>query len=174
MDDPSKPEPSVKTVSVSSSIGIVKCCQVPGKSTNFRSTMTALFFFAKSNTSFAVIKPSFKIESPMIPLNCGPMNDRARGLRLSQILFDPSGDGLVDQLAAPGIIDFAASLVGDIEDVDHLVQPGRDPGGVDGQAQVEDRPRDHIEQALAVVGEHVDDRVPRRRVVVHLYHRRLA
>src|SRR5712692_7525398 len=58
MDDPSNPEPSVKTESVNSSIGIVKCCQVPGKSTNFRSTMTTLFFFANSSTSFDVITPS--------------------------------------------------------------------------------------------------------------------
>ena len=57
IEDPSNPDPSVKTLSVSSSMGIVKCCQVPGKSTNFRSTITALCFFASSNTSFAVIPP---------------------------------------------------------------------------------------------------------------------
>src|SRR5207249_12276775 len=102
------------------------------------------------------------------------MNNRASGLRLSQILLDPTGDGLANQLASPGIIDFSASLVGDIEDIDNLVQPGRDPGCVDGQAQLEDRPGDNVDQALAVVGEYVADRVPHRSIVVYLNYCRLA
>src|SRR5438309_386846 len=68
IEEPSNPEPSVKTESVNSSIGIVKCCQVPGKSTNFRSTITTLCFFASSNTSFAVIPRLLKIRLLFQPL----------------------------------------------------------------------------------------------------------
>src|SRR3989337_2265070 len=60
IEDPSNPNPSLNTLSVSSSIGMETCCQTPGKSTNFKSTMSALFFFASSNTSLAVIALSFQ------------------------------------------------------------------------------------------------------------------
>src|SRR5437016_12701321 len=51
IDEPSNPEPSLNSPSLSSSTGIEKCCQVPSRSTNFKSTTWTLFFFANSNTS---------------------------------------------------------------------------------------------------------------------------
>src|SRR6185295_18381623 len=54
MDDPSKPRPSSKMPSVSSATGTVKCCHIPRKSMNFRSTMTAPRSLASPSTSFAV------------------------------------------------------------------------------------------------------------------------
>src|SRR5260370_1146837 len=55
MDEPSNPNPSLKTSSVNSAIGQLKCCQVPKVSTNFTSTILAPSFFAISNTLFAVL-----------------------------------------------------------------------------------------------------------------------
>src|SRR6266568_3464162 len=54
MDEPSKPEPSSKSPSVSSLTGIVKCCQIPRKSMNFRSTIVAFFSWARPRTCFGV------------------------------------------------------------------------------------------------------------------------
>ncbi len=65
MDDPSRPEPSLNKSSVSSLTGIVKCCHIPGKSTNFRSTIWTLFFLANSNTSRTFIPSSFQKCFPM-------------------------------------------------------------------------------------------------------------
>src|SRR5258705_6511853 len=41
MEEPSKPNPSTNTSSVSSPTGTLKCCQVPKVSTNFTSTILA-------------------------------------------------------------------------------------------------------------------------------------
>ncbi len=46
MEEPSKPRPSAKASSVSSLMGMLKCCQVPKVSTNFMSTIFAPLFFA--------------------------------------------------------------------------------------------------------------------------------
>src|SRR5580765_2036036 len=51
IDEPSNPDPSLNTPSVSSSTGIEKCCQVPSRSTNFKSTICTLCFFANSTAS---------------------------------------------------------------------------------------------------------------------------
>src|SRR3954468_18603706 len=51
IDDPSKPSPSSKMPSLSSAMGMVKCCQRPRKSMNFRSTITACLSFASPTTS---------------------------------------------------------------------------------------------------------------------------
>src|SRR6185295_310270 len=55
IDEPSKPRPSSKTLSSSSLIGVVKCCQVPRKSRNFRSTATAFCSLASLMASFGVL-----------------------------------------------------------------------------------------------------------------------
>ncbi len=55
MDEPSNPSPSSNTASVSSSMGMVKCCQMPRKSLNLRSTNCALFCLARSRACFGVI-----------------------------------------------------------------------------------------------------------------------
>src|SRR5258708_12446357 len=52
IDDPANPRPSSNTASVSSAMGMVKCCHSPRKSMNFRSTMTACLSFASPMTSF--------------------------------------------------------------------------------------------------------------------------
>src|SRR6266542_1755613 len=59
IDEPSNPSPSSNTPSVSSYSGMEKCCQMPTKSMNFRSTYVAFFSLARSRTCFAV---SFAIE----------------------------------------------------------------------------------------------------------------
>ena len=51
IEDPSNPSPSSKTASVSSAMGMVKCCQRPMKSMNFRSTITAFLSAANPRTS---------------------------------------------------------------------------------------------------------------------------
>src|SRR3989344_4324214 len=55
IDEPSKPNPSSNISSLSSEIGMEKCCQMPTKSRNFMSTILAFFSFANCNTSFGVI-----------------------------------------------------------------------------------------------------------------------
>src|SRR5262245_14926008 len=55
IEDPSKPMPSAKRSSDSSSAVIEKCCQVPGMSANRRSTISTPFSFANLITSFGVI-----------------------------------------------------------------------------------------------------------------------
>src|SRR5436190_19006052 len=55
MLEPSKPRPSLKASSLSSRIGILKCCHVPKVSTNLISTIRAFCFFANSNTLFGVL-----------------------------------------------------------------------------------------------------------------------
>src|SRR5262249_14675414 len=57
IDEPSNPRPSSKTPSVSSEMGMVKCCQRPRKSMNFMSTITACLSFAIPTTSlpFAMV-----------------------------------------------------------------------------------------------------------------------
>src|SRR6267143_6804500 len=65
IDEPSNPRPSSNTPSVSSAIGMVKCCHRPRKSMNFRSTMTACFSFSKPTTSlpFAISQLLFGLQS---------------------------------------------------------------------------------------------------------------
>src|SRR5712692_9649875 len=53
IEEPSKPSPSSKTASVSSAMGMVKCCHSPRKSMNFRSTITAFLSCAYPMTSLA-------------------------------------------------------------------------------------------------------------------------
>src|ERR1700733_7033723 len=55
MEEPSKPYPSLKTSSVSSEIGTLKCCQVPKVSTNFTSTIFAPCLRAISITLFGLL-----------------------------------------------------------------------------------------------------------------------
>src|SRR5712671_2040705 len=59
MLDPSKPSPSANDSSVSSAIGMLKCCQVPNVSTNLISTILAPLFFANSNTLLGVLMYDF-------------------------------------------------------------------------------------------------------------------
>ena len=56
IDDPSNPTPSSKVPTSQVSIGKEQCCQVPRRSVNFRSTMRALCFLAKSKNSLGVME----------------------------------------------------------------------------------------------------------------------
>src|SRR5688500_14658838 len=75
MLEPSKPSPSSKMSSFNSSTGIVQCCQVPGRSTNLRSTILAPLSLASLSTSPAV----FAI--PFVPPDRG-VRRQASGVRL--------------------------------------------------------------------------------------------
>src|SRR5262245_7976951 len=55
MLEPSKPMPSLNRSSSKSSMGIEKCCQIPGKSMNLRSTICTPSFLASFRTSFGVV-----------------------------------------------------------------------------------------------------------------------
>src|SRR6266567_6231040 len=54
IDEPSNPSPSSKMSSESSPSGMVKCCQRPMKSMNFRSTITTFFSAANARTCLGV------------------------------------------------------------------------------------------------------------------------
>src|SRR5258708_36597195 len=55
MLEPSKPNPSLKTSSVNSRMGQLKCCQVPNVATNLMSTILAPLFLANSITLLGVL-----------------------------------------------------------------------------------------------------------------------
>src|SRR5579885_897795 len=57
MLEPSKPSPSSKISGSICDIGTVKCCQVPGTSTNLKSTTLAPRSSARRNASCGVISP---------------------------------------------------------------------------------------------------------------------
>src|SRR5262245_33448211 len=66
IEEPSKPRPSSKSASSYSLIGIVKCCQVPSRSMNLKSTASACWSRAKRTASLDVISydpPSLKYEN---------------------------------------------------------------------------------------------------------------
>ena len=54
IEEPSKPTPSVKDSTVSSVIGMLKCCQVPKVSTNLMSTILAPLSRASPSTLLGV------------------------------------------------------------------------------------------------------------------------
>ncbi len=58
MLEPSKPRPSSKMSSVSLFAGMVKCCQMPGKSMNRRSTALTSFSRHSAKTSLGFTVPS--------------------------------------------------------------------------------------------------------------------
>src|SRR5438105_8374121 len=53
MLEPSKPMPSPNRSSSSTLAGRLKCCHMPGRSTNFRSTIANFSVFTNDNTSLA-------------------------------------------------------------------------------------------------------------------------
>src|SRR5438067_13223983 len=65
IEEPSNPRPSSNTPSVNSAIGMVKCCQRPRKSMNFRSTITACLSFANPITSLP-----FGMFAPVLRWTC--------------------------------------------------------------------------------------------------------
>src|SRR6266700_7620359 len=82
MEEPSKPYPSVKTSSVSSRMGQLKCCQVPKVSTNLMSTILAPLFLASSSTLLGVLMDStFSLcQTPSPELSCGNRDGQLRRL----------------------------------------------------------------------------------------------
>jgi hypothetical protein len=61
IDEPSRPKPSSNESSLSCWIVTVVCCQMPGRSMNFRSTNLTPFFSANLRTSLGVMRGSFGI-----------------------------------------------------------------------------------------------------------------
>src|SRR5262245_21724123 len=70
IDDPSNPLPSSKRSSLSSLVGIEKCCQVPRKSRNLRSTASTLLSFANLSTSFGVCAAMHTPPAVELSLRC--------------------------------------------------------------------------------------------------------
>src|SRR2546421_9389728 len=69
MLEPSKPRPSSKTPSSSLPTGIVKCCEVPKRSVNRRSTALTSFSRHRARTSRGVIdKP--EVGGPKSEVGC--------------------------------------------------------------------------------------------------------
>ncbi len=73
IDDPSKPTPSLNVFSSHVSIGYEQCCHVPRKSMNFRSTISALCFFAYSKNCFGVIVDSDVSCDEVAPTSTAPL-----------------------------------------------------------------------------------------------------
>ena len=57
IDEPSKPRPSWNRSGSKSAMGMVKCCQVPGRSTNLKSTICALCWRAKASADETALDP---------------------------------------------------------------------------------------------------------------------
>lgn len=60
--DPSNPMPSSNVSCSNLSTGIVKCCQTPGKSVNFKSTALTSFSRHNARTSLGVTSLPFRVE----------------------------------------------------------------------------------------------------------------
>ena len=77
IDEPSNPIPSSKSASFSSPTGMLKCCQVPGRSVKRRSTILVPASFAFLMTSFGVapaaVFSSVGIHFPLHRLADGPL-----------------------------------------------------------------------------------------------------
>src|SRR5271169_6630894 len=65
IEEPSNPSPSSNTASSISLGGTVKCCQMPRKSLNFKSTATAFCSCISLMTSFGLI-PSFLLVDGLV------------------------------------------------------------------------------------------------------------
>src|SRR5437870_2043216 len=62
-------------------------------------------------------------------------------------LFDGGHEAVADVVEAAVVEDLlAAALVGDVEDIDDLIEIGADLGRADGEAELEQRARDGVEQ----------------------------
>src|SRR5574342_628093 len=79
IEEPSKPSPSSNTASESSSMGTVKCCQMPRKSLNLRSTNSAFFSLMRSRTCFGV---RLAISFVLLPVRAG----RLRPVRVARLV----------------------------------------------------------------------------------------
>src|SRR6185503_15072500 len=146
---------------VSSSTGIEKCCQVPSRSTNFKSTICTLCFFANSTASRGFI--------PTL-LN----NAQYAFWGIDRLAHEPINillEGRTNGIQPSMVLDLTSILVRHIEHVNYLmpadcaqgllyviVQAGRDPGRMDRQTELKYGMRDDIQQPLRIVGEYIDDR----------------
>src|SRR5574342_1081933 len=79
IEEPSNPRPPSKTASLSSSMGTVKCCQMPRKSLNLRSTNSAFFSLMRSRTCFGV---RLAISFVLLPVRAG----RLRPVRVARLV----------------------------------------------------------------------------------------
>src|SRR5579863_15855 len=77
MLEPSNPEPSSKSFSVNSIVGMAKCCHVPGRSMNLKSTISTLFFLTNSSNSLGVMaSPSFFFDDFVADLSSDSLSPR--------------------------------------------------------------------------------------------------
>ena len=67
-------------------------------------------------------------------------------------------EALGDLLQANRIDDFSLFAVGDVEDIDDLIQVCADLGNAHGESQFEERAGDGVQQAHLIEREHIDDR----------------
>ena len=58
IEEPSNPSPDSKSPASSAPIGRVMCCHVPGRSTNFKSTISTPRSAANSSTSAGLVAPA--------------------------------------------------------------------------------------------------------------------
>src|SRR5436190_20014879 len=56
IEEPSNPRPSLNVSAFQRSIGKEQCCQLPSRSANFRSIISAWFFFASEKKSSALMR----------------------------------------------------------------------------------------------------------------------
>src|SRR5215831_2925042 len=101
MDDPSKPMPSLKRLSLSSSTGIEKCCQRPGRSMNLKSTILTCRSLAISRTSlgdvrgWAIFGPvAMTIDWSLLSTSC-LFADCGRSFRKMRCAKNPQAVGIV-------------------------------------------------------------------------------
>src|SRR5207245_615414 len=106
IDEPSRPNPSSNESSLSCWIVTVVCCQMPGRSMNFRSTNLAPCFSAYLRTSLGVMRRSFG----------SGVSDRVLAP-----LAGADADHLVDRQHEDLAVADAAGLGGERDGLDHLV-----------------------------------------------------
>src|SRR5918992_2562190 len=78
IEDPSNPYPVSKPSSLSSAMGMEKCCMSPGRSQNRRSTTCASAFLARSSTSLGVTTepPSSRVGRRLAGPRCSMVSGR--------------------------------------------------------------------------------------------------
>src|ERR1051326_6789314 len=92
MDVPSNPLPSSNSSSWSSLGGIVKCCQMPSRSRNLRSTASTLLSFENLSTSFGVWVAITRAPPTSSSVLLAPLLDR-----VAAALTGPDADHVVDR-----------------------------------------------------------------------------
>ena len=83
--------------------------------------------------------------------------DRRAQLRYFECLFDGSQESLSQGVQVGRFGDFVAFGIGDVEDVDDLVEMGADFCDLEIEVEIREDFRDVVEQSDAIVGKNGDD-----------------